>query len=249
MGSNPTSSAKVLFTKIRKRCSSIKRKISAIFGLCVILICFTGCKINFTSAVNEVTSQKETVASNSAVNEVTYQKGTVTSNSFESEYLDLRFTLPQGFIMATEQEINDLMDIGADAMGIDGKTVDFAKLITVYEVTLVSGNLLFPGVALDWPAEILNALALAWAAAGLAILLSVVVPADMLPAAVSFVFIFAAVFGGAVFDMREVVEAAAPAAYLFPNYYYVNGNWLALLGIGTVCGGLAVTANRRFYHN
>ncbi len=116
-------------------------------------------------------------------------------------------------------------------------------------VTLAAGNFLFPGVVPDWPSALLHALALAWAAAGVAALLSATVPADAFPAAVSFVFIFAAVFGGAAFDMREVMEAAAPAGYIFPNYHYVQGNWLILLGMGTVCGGLgaAVSERRRQY--
>jgi hypothetical protein len=71
------------------------------------------------------------------------------------------------------------------------------------------------------------------------VLLAALIPADAFPALISFVTIFAAIFGGAVFDMREIFEAAAFIGYLFPNYHYINGGWPVLLATGAVCGGAA----------
>ena len=67
-----------------------------------------------------------------------YEKGTFTETEFSSEYLSLRFSLPEGFVMATEEEINEMMGLGADALGIDSALVEYAELTTVYEMTAIS---------------------------------------------------------------------------------------------------------------
>jgi len=63
-----------------------------------------------------------------------YEKGTLSATDFESEYLDLRFTLPDGFVMATEEDMYDMMGIGAELMDISPALVDYANLVTVYEM-------------------------------------------------------------------------------------------------------------------
>jgi hypothetical protein len=60
-----------------------------------------------------------------------YKRGTLTENSFESKYLDIKFTLPQGFLMATEEDILQMMGIGADITGANKKILE---LTTVYEM-------------------------------------------------------------------------------------------------------------------
>jgi hypothetical protein len=110
---------------------------------------------------------------------------------------------------------------------------------TFIVLTLIIGNLLFPGVVLSWPQSLLTAFALAWAGAGISALLAAFVPPDAFPAVIALAVILAAIFGGAVFNMREVYAQAGFISYLFPNYYYVTENWLVLFCIGTVCGGAA----------
>ena len=76
-----------------------------------------------------------------------YEKGILTATSFESKYLDIRFSLPAGFVMATSEEINAMMELGADVAGINGDILDYAKLTTVYEMVATS-SIGFPNVSL-----------------------------------------------------------------------------------------------------
>jgi len=60
-----------------------------------------------------------------------YKRGILTETGFESKYLDIRFTLPEGFVMATEEDMLRMMGIGADIAGVNKKIVE---LTTVYEM-------------------------------------------------------------------------------------------------------------------
>ncbi|MCL2254146.1 MAG: hypothetical protein FWC09_06845 [Lachnospiraceae bacterium] len=61
-----------------------------------------------------------------------YEKGILSENSFESKFLDLRFTLPEGYIMATEADIKEM--IAADNENVAQGKIDYALLSTVYEM-------------------------------------------------------------------------------------------------------------------
>ena len=65
---------------------------------------------------------------------IEYEKGLLTETSFESKFIGIRFTLPEGFVMATAEDIDEMMGIGAEIVGLDQKTVDYANLTTVYEM-------------------------------------------------------------------------------------------------------------------
>jgi len=69
-----------------------------------------------------------------AESEDNYEKGTLTATSFESSYLNLKFVLPEGFVMATDDEIKQSNSAGADLMDLDKDTYELAKLITVTEM-------------------------------------------------------------------------------------------------------------------
>ena len=58
-----------------------------------------------------------------------YQKGSLSDTGFESEYLDLRFTLPDGFVMATEEELQALLE------------QDFEQKALIAQSTLPTGRL------------------------------------------------------------------------------------------------------------
>ena len=77
----------------------------------------------------------------------TYEKGVLTETSFESEYLDLRFTAPDGYIMATQEDMDELIDFGGETTYVDGNklNLDYAKAATVYEM-MVSAPVGYPNV-------------------------------------------------------------------------------------------------------
>ena len=98
----------------------MKKVLIIALTLCVLLVLFAGCGSSGDDA--------------ESVN-IPYEKGILTENGFESKYLGIRFTAPEGFVMATEDYIFSLLDIGADMMmGESSEFVDYAKLATVYEM-------------------------------------------------------------------------------------------------------------------
>lgn len=66
----------------------------------------------------------------------TYQKGNLTETGFESEWLNLRFVAPQDIAMATQEELNVLMEMGAEMMYEDQaeNILAFADMTLVYEM-------------------------------------------------------------------------------------------------------------------
>ena len=91
------------------------KQLTTVLTVCVLLVFLAGCK-------------------GAQDNQIEYEKGILSSTGFESEYLNLRFEVPDGFIMATEEEIFGMMSFGADAVGVDRKSIDYARITTVYEM-------------------------------------------------------------------------------------------------------------------
>jgi len=108
----------------------MKKIIDVIICLCASLIILEGC--------NQISNVKPYI-------ETAYEKGKMTAEGFESKYMDLRFTVPENYIMATDEDINSMMNIGADFIGLDEKVVDYAKLTTVYEMA-VSASIGSPNI-------------------------------------------------------------------------------------------------------
>ncbi len=68
---------------------------------------------------------------------VEFTQGVITETGFESEYLNLKFDTPQGFIMATEEEMLEMSDLGAEYAELDKKLIDYSKAVNVYEMMAV----------------------------------------------------------------------------------------------------------------
>jgi hypothetical protein len=73
-----------------------------------------------------------------------YERGILTETSFESKYLDIRYTLPEGFVMATEEDLLQLMGIGTSITGVNKKIIE---LTTVYEM-MASAAIGYPNVSI-----------------------------------------------------------------------------------------------------
>lgn len=71
-----------------------------------------------------------------------YVPGERTDTSYTSTVLGLQFTLPQDMVMASDDEINQLMQAGVDMMYEDPETgemvIDYTQLTTVYEMVAVN---------------------------------------------------------------------------------------------------------------
>ncbi len=117
----------------------MKKVFSIVLVVSLALVSLTGCSWfgeGFDQAVNPSTSSDtgSTTSNSAPADESGYQRGTMTSVGFTSEYLHIRYTLPDGYVMATEEDLMGMMDVGADALGVDGDIVDYAKVNTVYEM-------------------------------------------------------------------------------------------------------------------
>lgn len=66
----------------------------------------------------------------------TYEKGVLTETGFESEWMNLRFTKPEGIIMVSQEELDTMMEQTAQWMfGEDAnEKLDYAALTTVTEM-------------------------------------------------------------------------------------------------------------------
>lgn len=65
-----------------------------------------------------------------------YQKGTVTETSYSSDYANISFTAPEGYIMATAEELDEAVEFSSEVMyaDVDKKILDYAKANVVYEM-------------------------------------------------------------------------------------------------------------------
>lgn len=85
-----------------------------VVSLLLVLITLTGCGKNTT---NENKTAKETIA-----------RGVIDENNvYESEYAGITFALPEGFKYANDQEIADMMNVGAEILS-EGKN-DLTKVL------------------------------------------------------------------------------------------------------------------------
>lgn len=67
-----------------------------------------------------------------------YAPGERTETEYASEWIGLRYTLGGDMVMATDEEINSMMELGADELGQDNLLADYAKITTVYEMMAVN---------------------------------------------------------------------------------------------------------------
>ena len=85
-----------------------------VVSLLLVLITLTGCGKNTT---NENKTAKETIA-----------RGVIDENNvYKSEYAGINFALPEGFIYASDLEIADMMNVGAEILS-EGKN-DLTKVL------------------------------------------------------------------------------------------------------------------------
>ena len=108
---------------------------------------------------------------------------------------------------------------------------------TVFNVTTtIAGNFLFPGLSPSAGLVFIYAISYALALSGIAVFLSTYVNNVFFPAITTFIIIFATLLGGVLFDIREIMPAAAFLRHMFPNYFYASG----ILGLGPALQNIIV---------
>ena len=78
---------------------------------------------------------------------ITYEKGILTETTFESESLNLKFQLPDGYVMATQEDLDNILDDSCELVFQDeNKTVvDYLKMNTFYEM-MAANSSYYPSV-------------------------------------------------------------------------------------------------------
>lgn len=79
-----------------------------------------------------------------------YSKGIITDNTFESEYLNLKFTSPEGYTMFTEDVLNQYVQFASEIIykDKDQKVIDYTKAVTVYEMMCAEATMNSPNVSI-----------------------------------------------------------------------------------------------------
>ncbi|MDO4304888.1 MAG: hypothetical protein Q4D94_13355 [Bacillota bacterium] len=87
-------------------------------------------------AVQEPEAEEDAADEESAAGE--FVRGIQTETGWESEYLGLRFTTPDDMVMASDEELAEMLGIGTDALSDAGDFSDaqlkLAELTSVYEM-------------------------------------------------------------------------------------------------------------------
>ena len=103
--------------------------------LTVMLFVLTACKTD--SQNNEPVKEAADILGE-------YTKGTLTEDSWESEWLGMRFTAPEGMAMATQEELDELMGFTTEAVSGDfsESQLENAEMSTVHEMFCMADDLM-----------------------------------------------------------------------------------------------------------
>lgn len=121
----------------------MKKVLAFLMSALLIAGLFAGCSDTKADPGSDTTTaaagtEDATVDSTSAVElPADYTVGVRTETDWKSAYIGLQYKLSAEQIMATEEELQQMMQIGADVLienGAGDKLVDYAKITTIYEM-------------------------------------------------------------------------------------------------------------------
>lgn len=71
-----------------------------------------------------------------------FTRGTIDGNVYKSEYADIKFTAPDGWVYSTDEEISKLMGISADKLSDAGMKVsdEMLKLQSIYDMMAINNT-------------------------------------------------------------------------------------------------------------
>lgn len=104
---------------------------------------------------------------------------------------------------------------------LSGLAVVFVLTSLVMFGVALTGSFIFTGVW-RFTTDALPAFVYLLMVSSIAMLMATKLPQGAYPAAIVLTFIFTALMGGVVFDLREVLESVALLRFLFPSHYYIS---------------------------
>lgn len=110
-----------------------KKTLAVIFTLSLILTLFSACNL-----VSRIISSSEAPAKTSAVSNTDsseeLSRGMWSDETYTNEFAKLRYVLPEGWVIATDEQLATIMGIGAEAFGDKQKWVaEATKMTTIYD--------------------------------------------------------------------------------------------------------------------
>ncbi len=86
---------------------------------------------------NAAKEEKKTEAEEETADE--YIKGIITENGWESEWIGIRYTTPEGMNMSSEEELDEVMGLGKEVLADDytERQLAYAEMVSVYEMMSV----------------------------------------------------------------------------------------------------------------
>ena len=110
------------------------KKLLALVLCAALLLTCTGCSA-FMEGFQEGLQGALQDAANEANKEIA--RGTVDGNVYASEYSGLTFTKPDSWTYATDEEIADTMEVGADVIDADSFAETLGQMATVYDMMVI----------------------------------------------------------------------------------------------------------------
>ena len=127
-----------------------------------------------------------------------------------------------GFANKNEKQVLKRLQLAGSSISytLSGFAVVFAMSGVILAITVIMGAWMFPGV---WMASHAPAALLYLAVvSGLAVFLAMSLPEALYSPLLIIGFIFTALMGGVIFDLREVLETVSFLRFLFPSHYYMQ---------------------------
>ena len=123
----------------------MKKFLSMIFAAAICLTLFAGCKNTATDNGGAQTNASERTAETTQAqlfDDVEYIPGARTDTEYVNELLGFRFECGDKYTMATDDELDKLMNTGVDILYEDTddgkKIIDYAKITTLYEMSAIN---------------------------------------------------------------------------------------------------------------
>jgi hypothetical protein len=117
-----------------REAATLMKKTPAVIILLSLILMLSGACSN-TSKVN--TSAELTPKISEAAEETGKElsRGTWNDDVYTNEFAGIQFTLPEGWLVATDEEIANIMGMGAEVMGDDAKwAMEAAKQASIYDM-------------------------------------------------------------------------------------------------------------------
>lgn len=119
----------------------MKKSLKMILASLACLLVFAGCTNNQKPTEGQINSKT-----------VPYSRGVLNEQSYESEFLNLKFTAPSNYIMMTQEELDQTLDLSSEEIfkDKDKKIIDYTKAVTVYEMQALCSDTMgnFPNLSI-----------------------------------------------------------------------------------------------------